>query len=136
MNTIHATNRVNELELESVTIPPPLSPPTHMHRFPCIMLLSQGISSEASWHAKFANSSYIYAGGFAYELTEGDIIAVFSQFGEVASRFHSSSHSTSHLLCRSAADCRHQPVPRPQNGKVQRFLLFAVRRPAQHCFGG
>ena len=61
----------------------------------------QGVSGDASWHAKFANSSYIYAGGFSYELTEGDIIAVFSQFGEVAPRFPFVSLVPTHRLCRS-----------------------------------
>lgn len=42
-----------------------------------------GISEEASWHARYKNSAYIYAGGLAFDLTEGDLLAVFAQYGEV-----------------------------------------------------
>jgi RNA-binding motif protein, X-linked 2 len=34
-------------------------------------------------HDDFKDSAYIYIGGIPYELTEGDVICVFSQFGEV-----------------------------------------------------
>lgn len=36
----------------------------------------------ASWHAPY-KSAYVYVGGLDSSLTEGDVIAVFSQFGEV-----------------------------------------------------
>lgn len=39
-------------------------------------------SPEASWHADYRDTAYIYIGGLPFELTEGDIIAIFSQFGE------------------------------------------------------
>lgn len=42
-----------------------------------------GISDSASWHARFKHSAYVFTGGLDYELTEGDILAVFSQYGEV-----------------------------------------------------
>jgi RNA-binding motif X-linked protein 2 len=38
---------------------------------------------QASWHARFAHSAYIFAGGLDYELTEGDLLAVFAQYGEL-----------------------------------------------------
>ncbi|EDR21934.1 U2 snRNP component IST3, putative [Entamoeba dispar SAW760] len=38
---------------------------------------------EDSWHYKYKNNNEIYIGGIANELNEGDIIIVFSQFGEV-----------------------------------------------------
>ena len=41
-----------------------------------------GISYEGSWHAKY-KSSYVFVGNLDYELTEGDLIMVMSQFGEV-----------------------------------------------------
>lgn len=37
----------------------------------------------ASWHAQYSGSPWIYAGALPYELSEGDVIAVFSQFGQV-----------------------------------------------------
>jgi RNA-binding motif X-linked protein 2 len=43
----------------------------------------QGLSDSASWHAKFANSAYVFAGGLSFDLTEGDVLAVFSQYGEI-----------------------------------------------------
>ncbi|CAL9101143.1 unnamed protein product [Musa textilis] len=42
-----------------------------------------GISEEASWHAKYKESAYIFIGGIPFDLTEGDLLAVFSQYGEV-----------------------------------------------------
>lgn len=42
-----------------------------------------GIGQDASWHARFRHSAYIYVGGLDYELTEGDLLAVFAQYGEV-----------------------------------------------------
>lgn len=41
--------------------------------------LDLGISEEASWHTQYKNSAYVYAGGIPYDLTEGDLLAVFSQ---------------------------------------------------------
>jgi RNA-binding motif protein, X-linked 2 len=38
-----------------------------------------GISDEASWHAKYKDSAYVFVGGLSYDLTEGDLLAVFSQ---------------------------------------------------------
>ncbi|XP_019095660.1 PREDICTED: zinc finger CCCH domain-containing protein 25-like [Camelina sativa] len=46
--------------------------------------LHLGISDEASWHAKFKDSAYVYVGRLPYDLTEGDLLAVFAQsYGEV-----------------------------------------------------
>ncbi|XP_073134569.1 zinc finger CCCH domain-containing protein 25 [Henckelia pumila] len=42
-----------------------------------------GISEEASWHAKYKDSAYVYAGGLPFDLTEGDLLAVFAQYGEI-----------------------------------------------------
>ncbi|XP_068644338.1 zinc finger CCCH domain-containing protein 25 [Aristolochia californica] len=42
-----------------------------------------GISEDASWHTKYKDSAYVYVGGIPYDLTEGDLLAVFSQYGEI-----------------------------------------------------
>ncbi|XP_072992276.1 zinc finger CCCH domain-containing protein 25-like [Typha latifolia] len=42
-----------------------------------------GISEEASWHAKYKDSAYIFVGGIPFDLTEGDLLAVFAQYGEI-----------------------------------------------------
>ena len=73
----------------------------------CGTQVQHGISDSASWHARYKHSAcvptnaparsavgvyqfsrstrrcgllrYVYAGGFPYDLTEGDLLAVFSQ---------------------------------------------------------
>lgn len=42
-----------------------------------------GISDEASWHAKYKDSAYVFVGGIPFDLTEGDLLAVFAQYGEI-----------------------------------------------------
>ena len=42
-----------------------------------------GLTDKASWHDRFRHSAYVFAGGLPFELTEGDVLAVFSQYGEV-----------------------------------------------------
>ncbi|EMD40508.1 hypothetical protein CERSUDRAFT_44938, partial [Gelatoporia subvermispora B] len=37
----------------------------------------------ASWHDDYKDSAYIFVGGLNPELTEGDVITIFSQYGEV-----------------------------------------------------
>jgi RNA-binding motif X-linked protein 2 len=39
-------------------------------------------SPEASWHTDYRDTAFINFGGLPYELTEGDIITIFSQYGE------------------------------------------------------
>ncbi|KAH8773051.1 hypothetical protein BGZ57DRAFT_824520 [Hyaloscypha finlandica] len=58
MNSIRAIQELNKRELEN------------------------GVSTEASWHADYRDTAYIYIGGLPFELSEGDIITIFSQFGE------------------------------------------------------
>ncbi|VDL90213.1 unnamed protein product [Schistocephalus solidus] len=38
----------------------------------------------SSWHRQYKDSAWIFIGGLNYELTEGDIVCAFSQYGEVA----------------------------------------------------
>ncbi|KAK8794858.1 hypothetical protein WA158_001838 [Blastocystis sp. Blastoise] len=45
--------------------------------------LMQSTPFEASWHRQYENKPWIYVGGLANELTEGDVICVFSQWGEI-----------------------------------------------------
>ncbi|XP_043837153.1 RNA-binding motif protein, X-linked 2-like [Dromiciops gliroides] len=42
-----------------------------------------GVTEKVSWHAQYKDSAWIFLGGLPYELTEGDIICVFSQYGEI-----------------------------------------------------
>lgn len=58
MNQIKSIERINNAELE------------------------QGIlSPEKSWHEEYRNQAYIFVGGLNRELTEADILTVFSQYG-------------------------------------------------------
>ncbi|KFA80792.1 hypothetical protein S40288_04769 [Stachybotrys chartarum IBT 40288] len=44
--------------------------------------IENGISPNASWHVDYRDTAYIYFGGLPYGLSEGDVITIFSQFGE------------------------------------------------------
>jgi len=46
--------------------------------------LKQGVKPENSWHQQYKDSAWVYAGNLAYNLTEGDLITVFSQWGEIS----------------------------------------------------
>lgn len=42
--------------------------------------LQQGlVATNSSWHRQYKDSAWIYFGGVPFELTEGDLISVFSQ---------------------------------------------------------
>ena len=41
------------------------------------------VAGKSSWHNQYRESAWLFFAGMPYELTEGDIIVVFSQYGEV-----------------------------------------------------
>lgn len=45
--------------------------------------LAEGYEGHHSWHNQFKHSAYIYIGGLDTRMTEGDVVIVFSQFGEI-----------------------------------------------------
>ncbi|GFZ13301.1 RNA recognition motif (RRM)-containing protein [Actinidia rufa] len=45
--------------------------------------VSLGISEDASWHVKYKGSAYVFVGGIPFDLTEGDLLAVFAQYGDI-----------------------------------------------------
>ena len=45
--------------------------------------LKSKIGYIGSWHYKYKDSAYIYISGFPKEVTEGDLVIVFSQYGEI-----------------------------------------------------
>lgn len=45
--------------------------------------LQRGVRESSSWHDDYKSSPYIYIGGIAFELNEGDILVVFSQYGKI-----------------------------------------------------
>ena len=59
MNTVREIQRLNEQEL------------------------ALGVTGSRSWHAQYARSAWVFVGNLAPELNEGDVLCVFSQWGEV-----------------------------------------------------
>ena len=47
-----------------------------------LKLASRG-QLKSSWHDQYKDSAWIFVGGLNFELTEGDLLAVFSQYGEI-----------------------------------------------------
>ncbi|XP_005109774.1 RNA-binding motif protein, X-linked 2 [Aplysia californica] len=45
--------------------------------------LELGVIGKKSWHDEYKDSAWLFIGGLPYDLSEGDIICVFSQYGEV-----------------------------------------------------
>lgn len=45
--------------------------------------LQEGLTGNKSWHHQFKHSAYVYVGGLHTGMSEGDVVIVFSQFGEV-----------------------------------------------------
>jgi RNA-binding motif X-linked protein 2 len=41
------------------------------------------VAGKSSWHNQYRESAWVFFAGLPYELTEGDIICVFSQYGEI-----------------------------------------------------
>lgn len=41
------------------------------------------VGTKTSWHNQYRESAWVFYGGMPYELTEGDIICIFSQYGEI-----------------------------------------------------
>eukprot|EP00727_Mastigamoeba_balamuthi_P003715 m51a1_g13340 putative rna-binding motif x-linked 2 (324) ;mRNA; f:965-2372 len=42
-----------------------------------------GTALSGSWHDEYKDSAWLFVGGLPYELNEGDIVTIFSQYGEV-----------------------------------------------------
>ncbi|CAJ1899153.1 unnamed protein product [Cylindrotheca closterium] len=60
MNTIREVEKINQEELE------------------------RGLAgTPASWHSQYRNSPWVYVGNLEHQLTEGDVLCVMSQFGEI-----------------------------------------------------
>ena len=58
MNSVRAIQQLNKRELEA------------------------GINPDGSWHTDYRDTAFVYIGGLPFELSEGDIITIFSQYGE------------------------------------------------------
>ena len=77
MNTIREIQNLNKRELENVVyVFLPLLYPHHAR------LISTHSPPEASWHTDYRSTAYVHISGLPFTLTEGDILTIFSQFGE------------------------------------------------------
>ena len=45
--------------------------------------LQRGLIGKKSWHDDYKDSAWLFIAGLPYDLSEGDIICAFSQYGEV-----------------------------------------------------
>lgn len=46
--------------------------------------LEAGVAgTKNSWHQQYRDSAWVFLGGLPYEMTEGDVICMMSQYGEV-----------------------------------------------------
>lgn len=45
--------------------------------------LDQAIPPTASWHTDYRDTAYIYIGGLPLDLSEGDVLTIFSQYGDI-----------------------------------------------------
>ncbi|SCV05997.1 LANO_0H19834g1_1 [Lachancea nothofagi CBS 11611] len=52
-----------------------------IHKLSLTELENGIVSSTASWHHEYKDHAYVFVGGLHKELTEGDILTIFSQFG-------------------------------------------------------
>ena len=46
--------------------------------------LAMGLAgTKNSWHQEYRDSAWCFLGGLPYEMSEGDVICMFSQYGEI-----------------------------------------------------
>lgn len=62
--------------------------------------LNRQTGDSASWHAQYADSAYVYIGGLDQRLSEGDVITIFSQYGEVAAKA-TTAHARMHARTKT-----------------------------------
>ena len=83
--------------------------------------LAAGVSgTKSSWHTEYKDSAWIFLGGLPYEMTEGDVICMFSQYGEPVS------------TCWTFFSISSQTVSGTLNFRVQTiFLIFLIEFPVR-----
>jgi RNA-binding motif X-linked protein 2 len=58
--------------------------------------LKYNISGKASWHYQYKDSAWIFIGGLPYDLSEGDIICIFSQYDQYLTDINSLTINSFH----------------------------------------
>ena len=46
--------------------------------------LERGTDIASSWHSQYKDSAWVFVGGLHFDLSEGDVLCVMSQWGEVS----------------------------------------------------
>ncbi|XP_049534935.1 RNA-binding motif protein, X-linked 2 isoform X2 [Anopheles darlingi] len=62
-----------------------MNPMTNMKNVQKLSDQDLKLGGKNSWHDQYRDSAWIFVGGLPYDLTEGDVICVFSQYGEIPS---------------------------------------------------
>jgi len=116
MNVIAEIQRINAAELENGSV-----------------------GTSASWHAKYAASAWVYVGNLPLQLTEGDIICVMSQFGEVRSDCScgcdSDSWAPAHIVLITLLHTQVEDInlAREENTGKSRGFAFLKYEDARSC---
>lgn len=60
-----------------------MNPLTNVKNITKLNEREQALGFKVSWHDQYKDSAWLFLGGLPYDLTEGDVLCVFSQFGEI-----------------------------------------------------
>ena len=95
-----------------------------------------GLTDKASWHDRFKHSAYVFVGGLPFELTEGDVLAVFAQYGEIVDVHLVRDKKTGEAMVRcrgGAAACRRPPAATAQ-ASPRALPSWRTRTSAPRCW--
>lgn len=79
MNNIRQIQALNKRELENAMYVSSTSVCNQVSHYTNLLT---NRPPAASWHADYRDTAYIYIGGLPFDLSEGDIVTICSQFGE------------------------------------------------------
>lgn len=84
MNNIRQIQALNKRELENAVyvFSTYTSAARFLSHYTNFFVLITNRPPAASWHADYRDTAYIYIGGLPFDLSEGDIVTICSQFGE------------------------------------------------------
>lgn len=76
-------------------------------------------------HDQYKDSAYIFVGGLDYDLTEGDVVTIFSQYGEGMLCY---VYATSRSHIATVADVNIPKDKKTQKSKGFAFLMYEDQR--------
>ena len=84
MNVVKEIQRINEAELKrGIPENQSVCRASLRRRHHNYLYETPPVSAALQWHADYKDSAWVFVGGLPYNLTEGDVICVFSQWGEI-----------------------------------------------------